>query len=67
MTIHEAKRLLDSSQTNRGELLQCLEDLCKEYGYIQGMTIANLREIVTGRRTLGEMQGLIEQLKDKLK
>lgn len=67
MTIHEANRLISSSETNRGELLQCLEDLCKEYGYIQGMSIANLRELVSGKKTLAEMQLLIEQLKDKLK
>lgn len=52
---------------NRAELLRCYEDLCKEYGYVQGMSAANLREIAAGRKTLDEMQSLIEQLKEKLK
>ncbi|MEG4147883.1 hypothetical protein [Microcoleus sp. Pol12B5] len=67
MTIHEASQLLSDDKVSRLQLLQCYESLCKEYGYIQGMTIANLRDLISGRKTLAEMQLLIDQLKERLK
>ncbi len=67
MTIHEAKQLLNDAKVSRCQLLDCLETLSKEYGYIQGMIIANLRDLVTGRKALAEIQNLIEQIKEKIK
>ncbi|MEG4458916.1 hypothetical protein [Microcoleus sp. N9_A1] len=67
MTIDKAKQLLESINPSKPQLLDCLEDLCKEYGYIQGMTIGNLRDLVSGRKTLAEIQNLIEQIKEKIK
>ena len=67
MTVHETNQLLASNNATRSQLLQCLENLCKEYGYIQGMTIANLRDLVLSKKTLAEMQLLINQLKERLK
>lgn len=67
MTIHEANNLLQNGEATQAHLLDCLEKLCKEYGYIQGMTIANFRDLVAGEKTLAEIQDLIEQLKQKLK
>ncbi|MEG5048667.1 hypothetical protein [Microcoleus sp. B4-C1] len=67
MTIDKAKQLLESINASKSQLLDCLEDLCKEYGYIQGMTIGNLRDLVSGKKTLAEIQNLIEQIKEKIK
>ncbi|MEG4944643.1 hypothetical protein [Microcoleus sp. F4-D5] len=67
MTVREANQLLADSKATQDKLLECLEDLSKEYGYIQGMTIANLRDLVAGKKTLAEIQELIDQLKQKLK
>ncbi|MEG4458260.1 hypothetical protein [Microcoleus sp. N9_A1] len=67
MTIREANRLLENAGASQSQLLDCLESLSKEYGYIQGMTIANLRDLVSGQKALAEIQALIEQLKQKLK
>ena len=66
MTIHEANQLLNSSVVSRRQLLKCYQDLCKEYGYIQGMSVANLRDLVSGRKTLTEIQLLIDQLSERL-
>ncbi len=66
MTIYEANKLLNNSEVKRIQLLKCLEDLCKEYGYIQGMIIANFRDLTSNKKTLNEMQLLIEQLKERL-
>ena len=67
MTTQEANFLLANNKASRLQLLQCYENLCKEYGYVQGMLIANLRDLVSGKETLAEMQLLIDQLRDKLK
>jgi len=67
MTIDQAKHLLEATNSSKSQLVDCLEDLCKEYGYIQGMTISNLRDLVSGRKTLAEIQNLIEQIKHKIK
>ncbi|MEG4335411.1 hypothetical protein QUB40_26260 [Microcoleus sp. AT9_A2] len=67
MTIDKAKQLLEAVNPSKCQLLDCLEDLAKEYGYIQGMTISNLRDLVSGRKTLAEIQNLIEQIKQKIK
>lgn len=66
MTIHEASQLLSNKTVSRRQLLICYQDLCKEYGYIQGMSVANLRDLVSGRKTLAEMQLLIDQLTERL-
>lgn len=66
MTIDKAKYLLEAINPSKSQLVDCLEDLSKEYGYIQGMTIGNLRDLVSGRKTLAEIQSLIEQLKQKI-
>ena len=60
MTIDKAKQLLSVDNPSKSQLVDCLEDLCKEYGYIQGMTIGNLRDLISGRKTLAEIQNLIE-------
>ncbi|MEG3907312.1 hypothetical protein QT979_08615 [Microcoleus sp. w2-18bC1] len=67
MTIDKARKLLEVANPSISQLLDSLEDLGKEYGYIQGMTIGNLRELVSGRKTLAEIQDLIEQIKQKIK
>jgi hypothetical protein len=67
MTIHEANSLLESKEASLAQLVDCLEDLSKEYGYIQGMIIANLRDLISGRKTLAEIQSLIELIKEKIK
>lgn len=67
MTIDKARKLLENTNSSKCQLLDCLEDLAKEYGYIQGMTISNLRDLVSGRKTLAEIQNLIEQIKQKIK
>ncbi|MEG4842621.1 hypothetical protein [Microcoleus sp. B9-D4] len=67
MTIDKAKQLLEAANPSKSQLLDCLEDLAKEYGYIQGMTIANLQNLVFGKKTLAEIQNLIEQIKQKIK
>ncbi|MEG4108995.1 hypothetical protein [Microcoleus sp. S13_C5] len=67
MTIREASQLLEDTEASKAQLLDALEQLCKEYGYIQAMTIANLRDLTSGRKTLAEIQQLIEQLKQKIK
>ncbi|MEG4121753.1 hypothetical protein QUA43_30315 [Microcoleus sp. N9_B4] len=67
MTIDKARKLLETINPSKSQLLDCLEDLCKEYGYIQGMTIASLRDLISGRKTLAEIQLLIEQIKQKIK
>ncbi|MEG4066259.1 hypothetical protein QUA42_02705 [Microcoleus sp. Pol11C2] len=67
MTIDKAKQLLAVDNPNKSHLVDCLEDLSKEYGYIQGMTIGNLRDLVSGRKSLAEIQNLIEQIKHKIK
>ncbi|MEP6517456.1 hypothetical protein [Microcoleus vaginatus] len=67
MTIDKAKQLLEAPNSSQAQLIDCLEDLAKEYGYIQGMTIGNLRDLVSGRKTLAEIQNLIEQIKQKIK
>ncbi|MEG4842462.1 hypothetical protein QUB24_30760 [Microcoleus sp. B9-D4] len=67
MTIDRAKQLLGIANPSICQLLDCLEDLAKEYGYIQGMTIGNLRDLVSGKKTLAEIQNLIEQIKQKIK
>jgi len=66
MTIHEANKLVADTKASKTQLLKCLEDLSKEYGYIQGMTIASLRDATSSRNTLVEMQNLIEQIQNKL-
>jgi hypothetical protein len=66
MTIQEANRLLQTLGASKAQLLKCYEDLCKEYGYIQGMTFASFRDAVSSRKTLVEMQGLIEQIHNRL-
>jgi hypothetical protein len=67
MTIDKAKQLLSVDNPSKSQLVDCLEDLSKEYGYIQGMTIGNLRDLLSGRKTLAEIQNLIEQIKHKIK
>ncbi|MEG4027571.1 MULTISPECIES: hypothetical protein [unclassified Microcoleus] len=67
MTIDKARQLLSADNPSKHQLVDCLEDLSKEYGYIQGMTIGNLRDLVSGRKTLAEIQNLIEQIKHKIK
>ncbi|MEG4326780.1 hypothetical protein [Microcoleus sp. herbarium5] len=67
MTINKARKLLEATNSSKCQLLDCLEDLAKEYGYIQGMTIGNLRDLVSGKKTLAEIQDLIEQIKQKIK
>ncbi|MEG4081976.1 hypothetical protein [Microcoleus sp. Pol8_D1] len=67
MTIDKARKLLEIANPSKSQLVDCLEDLCKEYGYIQGMTIGNLRDLVSGRKTLAEIQDLIEQIKHRIK
>ncbi|MEG4047824.1 hypothetical protein [Microcoleus sp. Pol17_C1] len=67
MTIDKAKKLLEAVNPSKSQLVDCLEDLCKEYGYIQGMTIATLRDLLSGRKTLAEIQNLIDQIKHKIK
>ncbi|MEG4964780.1 MULTISPECIES: hypothetical protein [unclassified Microcoleus] len=59
--------MLNSDKVSLGELLECLESLCKEYGYVQGMTITNFRDLVSGKKALAEIQDLIEKVKQKLK
>lgn len=66
MTIQEANRLIEDAKASKLQLLKCYEDLCKEYGYIQGMTLASLRDAAASRKTLVEMQSLIEQIQNKL-
>ncbi len=66
MTINEANKLLKNINFTHAELLDCLESLCKEYGYIQGMTIAKFQQVFLCQ-TLVEIQNLIDQLKEKLK
>ncbi len=67
MTIHETERLLREIKATQHQLLNCLENLCKEYGYIQGMTVANFRDANCEKETFAEIQNLIEQLKQKIK
>ena len=67
MTIDKAKQLLEVTNPSQSQLVDCLEDLGKEYGYIQGMTIAGRRDLVSGRKTLAEIQSLIDQIKQKIK
>lgn len=65
MTINEAHKLLETDPTQL-ELLNCLESLSKEYGYIEGMKNAKCR-IGDEKATLAEIEDLIEQLKQKLR
>jgi hypothetical protein len=67
MTIHESNHLLRNIKTTQSQLLDCLENLCKEYGYIQGMISANFRDLDSGHQALSEIQLLIKQLKCKIK
>ena len=67
MTINEANELLRNIDSTHAELLNCLELLCKEYGYIQGMIIANFRDLESGTKSLVEIQSVIEQIKQELK
>ncbi|MEG5018257.1 MULTISPECIES: hypothetical protein [unclassified Microcoleus] len=67
MTIHEANELLANDKAERLQLLHCYANLCKEYGYIQGMIIANQRDVMSSGETLAEMQLLINQLTERLK
>ncbi|MEG4497586.1 hypothetical protein QUB05_05555 [Microcoleus sp. F10-C6] len=65
MTIREASLLLNEEAT-QFQLLNCLENLCKEYGYIEGMMLAQFRDFASGQKSLSEIQSLIEQIKQKI-
>lgn len=67
MTIHEASHLLENIEATQSQYLECLENLCKEYGYIQGTINAKLRDLTSGCKVLSEIQVLINQLKQKIK
>ena len=66
MTIQEANNLLQKEATQT-QLLDCLESLCKEYGYIEGMINAEIWDLASGGKVLSEIQILIEQLEQKIK
>ena len=67
MTINQANELLKNVNCSQAELLDCLELLCKEYGYVKGVIKAGFRNSESGKKTLAEIQDLINQLKQKLK
>lgn len=67
MTIHEANKILNDNTAHRIQLLKCLEDLSKEYGYIQRTTFDRFSDSTSSRQTLVEMQTLIDQLKERLR
>lgn len=66
MTVYRANQLLNDG-ANKGELLECVESLCKEYGYVQCMMNAKFRDLESGKLALAELQDLIDQLNQKLK
>ena len=66
MTIQEANNLLQKEATQT-QLLDCVESLCKEYGYVEGMISGELWDLASGGEVLSEIQILIEQLKQKIK
>lgn len=66
VTIQEANNLLQGTAT-QAQLLDCLESLCKEYGYIQGMISAKFRDLTSCHKVLAELETLIKQLKQQIK